>query len=232
ISNSQVFIIDKANRLQPVGAEGELCVSGDGLARGYLNQPQLTSDKFNHDLKKGKKELSASSASSAPSAVTLYRTGDHARWRHDGNLEFLGRIDNQAKIRGFRVELGEIENVLGKHPLLEECVAVSREIGGENQLTAYYKVKEKIKLWPSLAEYFVYDDLIYNAMATDEARNEIYRKAIKKVIKDKVVLEIGPGAQAILSRICIEEGARKVYAVEILEDAYLRARSTIAQLGL
>jgi thioesterase domain-containing protein len=94
----------------PVGVRGELFVGGDGLARGYLNDRELTAEKFIPN-------------SLQPSAV-LYRTGDFARYLSDGNIEFLGRIDHQVKIRGFRVELGEIESVLRLHPAVHECVVV------------------------------------------------------------------------------------------------------------
>ena len=80
----------------PIGVAGELCISGDGLSRGYLNKEELTKEKFvDNPFEPGTK---------------MYRTGDLARWLPDGNIEYLGRIDNQVKIRGFRIEIGEIEN--------------------------------------------------------------------------------------------------------------------------
>ncbi|MCP5046459.1 MAG: amino acid adenylation domain-containing protein, partial [bacterium] len=117
IANSTVYILDKNNRPQPIGVVGELCVGGDGVSRGYLNNPELTANKFDHDfkdwkddqdLKKEKKETSTSSAVK----IKLYKTGDLARWLPDGIIEFLGRADTQVKVRGFRVELEEIENRL------------------------------------------------------------------------------------------------------------------------
>jgi acyl carrier protein/SAM-dependent methyltransferase len=218
IGNSTVYIVDKYNNLQPVGITGELCTGGDGTARGYLNRVELTDEKFvSHPFIPGER---------------LYKTGDFALWLPDGNIEFLGRRDNQVKIRGFRIELGEIENLLLTHKDIEECFVTSREMNGENQVIAYYKKKNKIRLWPSLAEYFVYDDLIYQSMVNDESRNEKYANAIKKAVKDKVVLEIGPGGEAILARMCIEAGAKKVYAVEILADAYQKAKEIIKKLEL
>ncbi|WP_416233567.1 amino acid adenylation domain-containing protein [Cronbergia sp. UHCC 0137] len=118
INNTQVYILDKHLNLVPVGVPGELYIAGDGLARGYLNQPGLTNERFiQHPL-------------SSP----LYKTGDRARYRLDGNIEYLGRLDNQVKIRGFRIELGEIESVLNGHSAVKECVVIVRE----KQLIAYF----------------------------------------------------------------------------------------------
>jgi amino acid adenylation domain-containing protein len=218
VSNSSVHILDAYGKLSPIGVPGELYVGKDGVARGYLNKPELTDDKFiPHTLIQGNR---------------TYRTGDLARWLPDGNIEFLGRIDFQVKLRGFRIELGEIENVLHQHNAVEESVVKNWEQEEDSLLVAYYKKKNKIELWPSLAEYFVYDELIYHSLSTDELRNSKYRNAIRKKVKDKVVLEVGPGSTAILSRICIEEGAKKVYAVEIMEEACKNARETIKKLGL
>ncbi|HLP61372.1 MAG TPA: non-ribosomal peptide synthetase, partial [Candidatus Deferrimicrobium sp.] len=134
VANSTAYIIDKYGHLQPVGVMGELCVGGEGIARGYLNHPELTSEKFKHDLwdygdnhEEKNKGL----------AVILYKTGDLARWLPDGNIEFLGRIDRQIKIRGFRVELGEIENRLTNYPGLKEAVVSVLEERGDKHLCAY-----------------------------------------------------------------------------------------------
>ncbi|MBX4267638.1 amino acid adenylation domain-containing protein, partial [Clostridium estertheticum] len=98
IDNTRMYIVDKANSLLPIGIAGELCISGAGLARGYINNEKLTAEKFIPNLfEPGEK---------------MYRTGDIARWLPDGNIEYIGRIDHQVKIRGFRIELGEIENQL------------------------------------------------------------------------------------------------------------------------
>ncbi|NOQ24119.1 MAG: amino acid adenylation domain-containing protein [Bacteroidales bacterium] len=128
ISNSTAYIFDKSNRLQVVGVPGELLVGGDGLAREYLNNPELTREKFiENPYKKGER---------------LYKTGDLARWLPDGNIEFIGRIDHQVKIRGFRIELGEIENVLLKHSSIKECVVLAREENGDKYLCAYLVIEE------------------------------------------------------------------------------------------
>ena len=115
IANAQAYILD-ANR-QPVapGVPGELYIGGAGLARGYLNAPELTAERFVRDP-----------FSDVPGA-RLYRTGDRCRWLADGAIEFLGRLDHQVKIRGYRIELGEVEAALLSHPSVREAaVAVAR----------------------------------------------------------------------------------------------------------
>ena len=98
IYNTQAYILDERQKLLPLGAVGEICISGDSLAEGYLNNEEMTASKF--------------VANPFDPEKRMYKTGDLGRWRPDGNLEFIGRIDDQVKIRGFRIELGEIENVL------------------------------------------------------------------------------------------------------------------------
>ena len=126
ISNTRVYVLDWHGQPVPIGVPGELHAGGDGLALGYLNQPQLTAEKFVPDP-----------FSTTPGA-RLYRTGDRVRWRADGNLEFLGRNDFQVKIRGFRVEPGEIETALRQTAgILEAVVEVRLDAGSEKMLVAY-----------------------------------------------------------------------------------------------
>lgn len=142
IANTQVYILDPNLEPVPVGVPGELYASGDGLARGYLNQAELTADKFiphpfagNAQPAHSRPETQADAYQPTPSR--LYRTGDRARWLPDGTIEFLGRMDRQVKIRGFRVEPAEIEAVLGLHPAVKECaVVVSDAPDGEKRLVA------------------------------------------------------------------------------------------------
>ena len=125
IANTQVYILDSMLQPVPVGISGELCIGGDGLARGYLASPQLTAEKFvvSPFIRGGQR---------------IYKTGDLARWLSDGCIECLGRTDHQIKIRGFRVELGEIESVLVKDSTVQQCVVVPREdTPGEKRLVAY-----------------------------------------------------------------------------------------------
>jgi amino acid adenylation domain-containing protein/thioester reductase-like protein len=135
IDNNRVLILDRSGHLQPVGIAGELCIGSVRLSRGYLNQPDLTAEKFVPNPLVS----SASSAAAAPDSDSLlYRTGDLARFLPDGNIEFLGRIDFQVKIRGFRVELGEIETRLLEVEKIGEAMVLARESeGGDRYLTAY-----------------------------------------------------------------------------------------------
>jgi amino acid adenylation domain-containing protein len=130
IANTRVYVLDKHMAPVPVGVPGELYAGGDGLAQGYLNQPELTAEKF------------VPNPFATDSRLRLYRTGDIARWLPDGNLEFLSRNDGQVKVRGYRVEPGEIENALIEHPAVEEAVIVARlDKSGTKQLVAYVVVR-------------------------------------------------------------------------------------------
>ena len=126
IDNTQIYILDSSLQPVPIGVKGELYIGGAGLARGYLNQPDWTAEKFiPHPF------------STEPGA-RLYKTGDLARYLPDGRIEFLGRTDYQVKIRGFRIELGELEAVLREHPAVREAVVLAQEdASGEKRLVAY-----------------------------------------------------------------------------------------------
>jgi len=126
IDNINLYILDKNSKLASIGISGELCIGGDGVARGYLNKPELTSEKFisNPHILGGK----------------LYKTGDLARWLPDGNIEYLGRIDFQVKIRGNRIELGEIENRLLQHGNVEDAVVIVKEDKSGNKYLCAYVV--------------------------------------------------------------------------------------------
>jgi acyl-coenzyme A synthetase/AMP-(fatty) acid ligase len=130
LSNKVLYIFDAFQQLVPIGVPGELYIGGDGLAREYLNRPDLTKQKFVPD------------PFSHTPGTRLYRTGDLVRRRADGNIEFLGRIDHQVKLRGFRIELGEIESVLLQHPGVREAVACVREDSpGDKRLVVYLVLK-------------------------------------------------------------------------------------------
>jgi amino acid adenylation domain-containing protein len=112
IHNTRLYVI-RDGRQVAIGETGELCIAGVGLARGYLNNPALTAEKFTDNP--------------ANPGERIYRTGDIARWLPDGNIEYLGREDHQVKIRGLRIELGEIENTIREHPGVTDCVAVVKK---------------------------------------------------------------------------------------------------------
>jgi amino acid adenylation domain-containing protein len=126
IPNAHIYILNNALHPVPIGVAGQMHIGGVGLARGYLNQPELTAAKFIPD------------PFSAEPGARMYQTGDLARYLHDGNIEFLGRADHQVKIRGFRIEPGEIEAALGQHPAVRKAVVLAREDApGEKRLVAY-----------------------------------------------------------------------------------------------
>ncbi|MDE1376914.1 AMP-binding enzyme, partial [Bacillus licheniformis] len=108
----------------PVGIAGELCIAGEGVARGYVNRPELTAEKFvDHPFEPGKK---------------MYKTGDLAMWLPDGQIEFLGRADHQVKIRGYRIELGEVEQQLLTHEKIKEAAVIAgKDQNGNSYLCAY-----------------------------------------------------------------------------------------------
>jgi amino acid adenylation domain-containing protein len=132
IANTEIYLLDSASHPVPIGVPGELHIGGAGLARGYLNQPELTEQKFiPHPF------------STEPGA-RLYRTGDLARYRADGNIEFLSRTDHQVKIRGFRIEPGEIEAALVQCPGIRAAAVMAREdAAGEKRLIAYIVAPEQ-----------------------------------------------------------------------------------------
>ncbi|MBV9689957.1 MAG: amino acid adenylation domain-containing protein [Ktedonobacteraceae bacterium] len=135
IANTQIYLLDERLEPMPIGAVGELYIGGSGLARGYLNRPELTAERFiPHPF-------------SQQVGALLYRSGDLARYRHDGIIEYMGRIDHQVKVRGFRIELGEIEAILLQHPAVTTALVQTRENErGEKQLVAYLVPKQQQRL--------------------------------------------------------------------------------------
>lgn len=126
IANTQFLVLDRNGQLVPIGVPGELWIGGQGVARGYWNDPRQTAEKF------------VTTPISKDPHSRFYRTGDLVRYLPDGNLEFLGRADTQVKVRGFRIETAEVESVLRQYPGVRECVVNAREVvAGDKRLVAY-----------------------------------------------------------------------------------------------
>ncbi|WP_248749120.1 non-ribosomal peptide synthetase [Pseudomonas sp. MWU15-20650] len=166
IANATVYLLDEQQRPVPIGVAGELHVGGNGVARGYLNRPELSAERFLDD---------------PFSTGRLYRTGDLARWLPDGNLEYLGRNDDQVKVRGVRIELGEIESALATHPAVLEAVVQFRE----GQLLAWFIARHPIAieglrthLQTSLPDYMLPAAYIQLDVLPLTANGKLDRKAL------------------------------------------------------
>ncbi|WP_219194688.1 surfactin non-ribosomal peptide synthetase SrfAB [Bacillus velezensis] len=172
IGNSTAYIMDENRNLQPIGAPGELCVGGSGVARGYVNLPELTEKQFVRDPFRPDE--------------TIYRTGDLAKWLPDGTIEFLGRIDNQVKVRGFRIELGEIEAKISQAENVTESAAVIRKNkADENEICAYFTADQALSpedlrktLSESLPEYMIPAHFIQMNQFPLTANGKIDKKAL------------------------------------------------------
>ncbi|MEY4581578.1 MAG: hypothetical protein RL701_6281, partial [Pseudomonadota bacterium] len=214
IANTVTRILDRHQRLVPVGTPGELCIGGAGVVRGYLGRPGLTAERFIAD----------------PYAATqtIYRTGDLARYRADGEIEFLGRLDHQVKVNGYRIELSEIENALTRHPAIRQSVVVARSDQGTAQLVGYVVAagrdsgsggdKERVKQWESLWDetyrqaHGEFDPRFNSAGWIDSyTRQPIADVAMREwldltersilALKPRRMLEIGCGTGMVLYRV-------------------------------
>jgi amino acid adenylation domain-containing protein len=143
LANTRARVLGQRGELVPVGVHGELCLAGDGLARGYLGRPELTADRFVPDP-------------FGPAGARMYRTGDRVRLLPDGQIDFLGRLDHQVKLHGIRIELGEIEAALASHPAVRQCAVALRSDGPEGARLVGYVVPvegRSEELVPELAGY-------------------------------------------------------------------------------
>jgi amino acid adenylation domain-containing protein len=207
IANSTAYIVNKHNHLVPLGVAGELWLGGDGLARGYMNNPELTSETFIIDP--------------FIAGDRIYRTGDLARWLLDGSIEFLGRIDQQVKIRGYRIEPGEIENHLTGLDVVSKAVVITRDGEGEKFLCAYVVpeggreldvLELKNLLSKNLPDYMIPSYFVQLEAIPLTVNGKIERKALPEPDA------YGTGRSYIAPRNKIEEKLAEVWS-EVLDIA-------------
>ena len=217
--NAAIYILDKYLNPVPVGTSGEIYIAGDGLARGYLNNEELTQEKFiENPFIPGEK---------------MYRTGDLARRREDGNIEYVGRIDHQVKIRGYRIELGEIEGQLLKHEEIKEAVVVDKEDEERNKYLAAYIVCDSNIVVSQLREYLskklpgymVPSYFIQMERLPLTSNGKIDRKKLPEPGQD-----INTGVEYIAPRNEIEEKLEKIWS-KLLKTKEISIDSDFFDLG-
>jgi thioesterase domain-containing protein/acyl carrier protein len=224
IANVRLYVLD--SNLQPVpdGEAGELHIGGAGLARGYLNHPELTAAKFIRDPFSNTSHIGA----------RLYKTGDMVRRLPDGNLEFVGRIDFQVKIRGFRVELGEIEAVLEKHPGVAQAVVIAREAGNGKQLAAYViagagglaagELREYLK--KQLPDYMVPADFVFVESFPLTPNGKVDRRALP----EPETISLDAAADFVAPRDEFEAKMARLWA-QVLGKESVGVRDNFFELG-
>ena len=228
IANTQLYILDRLQQPMPVGIAGELLIGGKGVTRGYLNRPDLTSERF-----------IPNPFSKDPDR--LYRTGDSVRYRADGNLEFLGRIDLQVKIRGYRIELGEIETILSRHETIREVAIVVREdIPGDKRIVAYFIAQHGQQPTPAtlrthlrvqLPEYMIPANFIQLQAFPLTPNQKVDRKAFPApLLAPKVSTPLAAPAQPIISHQTTEQSLIEIWQ-KVLQITELDPGENFFNLG-
>ena len=222
IANTEIYILDNFGHPVPVLVAGELYIGGAGLARGYVNRPNLTAERFVPDHVSGRR------------GARLYRTGDKARWRAEGNVEYLGRLDNQVKIRGHRIELEEIEAVLEEQPGIRQAVVLVREDQpGEKWLVAYVVAQgetsaDKLQhaLKQRVPEYMVPGAFVMLEEMPLTPNGKINRKALPAPAKDRAAARAGYLAPCTTE----EEALAKIWC-EVLRLERVGVNDNFFELG-
>ncbi|NEU77736.1 non-ribosomal peptide synthetase [Nostoc sp. UIC 10630] len=222
LANTQIYLLDNYCQPVPLGVVGEIYIGGDNVARGYINQPELTNERF-----------IPNPFSSKPDA-RLYKTGDLGRYQSDGNLEFLGRIDDQVKLHGYRIELGEIEAVLRQDSQIREVVVLAKEAHpGKKQLVAYIVPKEHLKsaelrdfLKQKLPEYMLPSHFVSLKVLPLTANGKIDKKSLPA--PDAVKPELK--AAFVAPRTPVEIALAKIWA-ELLNLEQVSIHDNFFELG-
>jgi aspartate racemase len=223
IANTQVYILDAHLQPAPIGVSGEVYIGGDGVARGYLGQPALTADRFIADP-----------FSEIPGS-RLYRTGDRARYLHNGNIEFMGRLDHQVKIRGFRIETGEIETVLATHPNVRQAAVIAKQDrSGSKYLLASIVRKSELEtssddlrqfLSKTLPDYMIPTAFVFLKSLPLTASGKVDRKALPDRSRGDCSL-----GQTTPPRTELERQLVKIWQ-ESLETQSISVRDSFFHLG-
>jgi amino acid adenylation domain-containing protein len=206
LPNTQLFVLDKHGQPVPVGVPGELYIGGVCLARGYLNNAELTAERFvelqiadcglrieTHSTGNGsqnRESVIRNPQSAIGATIRLYKTGDQVRYRSDGNLEYLGRLDEQVKLRGYRIELGEIEAVLRQHPgIRDAAVTVREDVIGDQRLVGYCVVRSDET------------DGTNGTSVSDESHLSHLSQELRTFLRDKLPEFMTPSAFVMLDRL-------------------------------
>lgn len=218
-ANTWIYILSADRQLMPAGIPGELYIAGAGLALGYIGQPALTAEKFLPNP-------------FIPGSL-MYRTGDLGKWLPEGNIAFLGRIDEQVKIRGNRVEPGEVENILLKHPLVNQCAVITHETDNVKELAAYFTATATVDaaslrafLLERLPEYMVPGYFVQLEKLPLNANGKIDRKKLSGIIPSGVAV----AAPYIAPRNATEESLAAIWR-EILDREQVSVRDNFFTLG-
>jgi aspartate racemase len=222
IANVRLYVLDSELQPAAVGEPGELHIGGPGVARGYLNHPELTAAKFIAD------------PFSHEADARLYKTGDMVRYLADGNIEFQGRIDFQVKIRGFRVELGEIEAVLEKHAGVAQAVVTAREANGEKRLAGYVvavpnavtAIELRRYLRDSIPEYMVPADLVFLKSLPLTPNGKVDRRALP----EPETLDAGGAVGLVVARDEFESRMASLWE-QVLGKRPIGVRENFFELG-
>ena len=224
IRNTQIYILDAYGQALPAGIAGELCIAGDGLARGYVGRPDLTALAYQPNPYSDQR------------GARLYRTGDLAREKEDGTYEFLGRIDNQVKLRGYRIELGDIEQCLREQPGIREAVVILREdTPGDKRLIAYVVSQKNTPLVPetlrkavraSLPEYMVPAHIVVLESIPVTPNGKINRKAFPK---PEPMLTATPSKPSLPSN-ALESGLLEIWQ-DVLQKENIGIHDNFFDLG-